>query len=336
MRALHPDDDAFVFEGHVSGRLHLHVVEVLLVLAAGLAEPDDVDHREDPGPGTVDDLVFHVLEVAPAGAARVDEGRDAVAKAEAVGIDGLVFGGEAPAIGGPVGVRVDVDESGGDVETLDVDRLERLRCRDVGRHGGNLAVLDRHITDGAQVVPAVDDMPPLQEQVVILRGLHGAASWRRTRPGETGRLSSDASQVSSAQPKRTEGLWHVKRGAVGRPPGVVLSRVCATDSKKTDAQLPALFGWASIDRREWYPHHAVPDMCLLVDATLDLIAGVPARTLLLFRVLPIDLQIHPFALRRDLELLVAADVLEIRSDERFGDVPVPEPLTSRLPAADLA
>ena len=171
MRALHPDDDAFVFEGHFRGRLHLHVVEVLLVLAAGLAEPDDVDHREDPGPGTVDDPVFHVLEVAPAGAARVDEGRDAVAKAEAVGIDGLVFGGEAPAIGGPVGVRVDVDESGSDVETLDVDRLERLRCRDVGRHGGNLAVLDRHITDGAQVVPAVDDMPPLQEQVVAGRRL---------------------------------------------------------------------------------------------------------------------------------------------------------------------
>src|SRR5262245_4622351 len=140
-------------------------------------------------------------------------------------------------------------------------------------------------------------------------------SWRQRRPEETGRLSSDACQVSSAQPKRTEGLWHVKRDAVGRTPGVVLSRVCATDSKETNAQLPACFGWTSIDRRKRDPHHAVPDTCLLVDAALDLITGVPARTLLLFRVPPIDLQIHPFALRRDLELLVAADVLEIRSDE---------------------
>ena len=63
-------------------------------------------------------------------------------------------------------MHVDVYESRSDVETLEVDRLERSHCRDIGRHGGNLAVLDRHITDGAQVVPAVDDMPPLQEQVV--------------------------------------------------------------------------------------------------------------------------------------------------------------------------
>ncbi len=47
--------------------------------------------------------------------------------------------------------------------------------------------------------------------------------------------------------------------------------------------------------------------------------------LLRLLVVAVDVEIHPFTLRRDLELLVAADALVVRPDERLGDVPVPEP-----------
>ena len=43
------------------------------------------------------------------------------------------------------------------------------------------------------------------------------------------------------------------------------------------------------------------------------------------RILAIDLEVHPFTLRGHLELFVTCDVLEIGSDERLCDVPVPQP-----------
>ncbi len=38
----------------------------------------------------------------------------------------------------------------------------------------------------------------------------------------------------------------------------------------------------------------------------------------------VDVKIDPFALRRDFELFIAPDILEIRADENLRDVPVPE------------
>jgi hypothetical protein len=38
----------------------------------------------------------------------------------------------------------------------------------------------------------------------------------------------------------------------------------------------------------------------------------------------VDVEIHPFALRGNLKLLVAVDVLEVGTDEGFGDIPIPE------------
>src|ERR1700683_4492496 len=40
--------------------------------------------------------------------------------------------------------------------------------------------------------------------------------------------------------------------------------------------------------------------------------------------IPVDVEVHPLALRRYLEFFVAADVLKIRSDENLGYVPIPE------------
>ena len=40
----------------------------------------------------------------------------------------------------------------------------------------------------------------------------------------------------------------------------------------------------------------------------------------------IDIQINPLSLRRNLKFFVAFDVLEIRANERFRDIPIPKPV----------
>ena len=47
--------------------------------------------------------------------------------------------------------------------------LHGLRGRDVGGDRGDFAVLDRHVPHGAQIVAGVDDVPALEEEVVVLR-----------------------------------------------------------------------------------------------------------------------------------------------------------------------
>ena len=42
------------------------------------------------------------------------------------------------------------------------------------------------------------------------------------------------------------------------------------------------------------------------------------------RVIAIDIEVHPLALRRYLEFRVMPDVFEIRADENLGHVPVPQ------------
>jgi hypothetical protein len=66
-------------------------------------------------------------------------------------------------------VGVDVDQAGRDVEPGDVDGLQRLRGRDVGRDRPHGPVLDGHVADGIDVVPGIDDVAALEEQVVVLR-----------------------------------------------------------------------------------------------------------------------------------------------------------------------
>ena len=38
----------------------------------------------------------------------------------------------------------------------------------------------------------------------------------------------------------------------------------------------------------------------------------------------IDVEVDPLTLRRDFELFIAPDILEIRADENLRDVPLPE------------
>ena len=77
-------------------------------------------------------------------------------------------------------------------------------------------------------------------------------------------------------------------------------------------------------RMERNAHLAVPDFLPRVDARLHRESGIPQPAAFRQRVHAVDIQVHPFALRRDFEFLVAGDVLEIAADENLGHVPIPE------------
>ena len=102
-------------------------------------------------------------------AARIDERGHPRAEAEPVWIHHAVVGAESLADRGPVDVRVEIDQTGRDVQPGDVHRLERARGRYVLGDGGDLPVLDGHVTHGVDLVPGVEDVTSLQEKVVLLR-----------------------------------------------------------------------------------------------------------------------------------------------------------------------
>ena len=165
VRALHADDDALVLERKFTGDFPLHVLQVVLDLAASHAVADDVEEGEDAGAGLVDDPCLEIFEVAPAGAAGVGNGGRAAFEREAVRRDAAESARVALALAG-VDVDVDVDETGRDVKAGDIDGLRGLCRRDVGLYRGDFAVFDAHVAHGIDRVPAVDDMSTLQQNVV--------------------------------------------------------------------------------------------------------------------------------------------------------------------------
>ena len=111
VRRLDADDQALVLERHLRGGLRVHVGEVLLELSAAHPVADDVEEGEHAGARAIDDARLEVLEVPPAGAARVGDRGDADAEREAVGIDAVVAGVRAALAGAGVDVGVNVDQA---------------------------------------------------------------------------------------------------------------------------------------------------------------------------------------------------------------------------------
>src|SRR5258708_14480200 len=64
-------------------------------------------------------------------------------------------------------VEVHVDGPGGPVQAGHVDPLERTSRIDAGGDRHHLAVGYGHITNGADLVPRIDDMAALQQQIVL-------------------------------------------------------------------------------------------------------------------------------------------------------------------------
>ena len=188
MRRLDADDETLVLEGHRHGRLDFHVLQVVLACRARDAVADDVQHDEDAGPRAVDDAGLEIVEGPPARAARVDHGRGARAEREPVRR-------HAPRVR-PTGISVemDVDQPGRDVQPRHV---HGLRCRgriNRWRDRRNLAILDRHVTDGAHPVPCVDHMAALEEEIVS-----GCAGLADRQPQQQHSESYHACSLSAIQ-----------------------------------------------------------------------------------------------------------------------------------------
>src|SRR5205085_9467818 len=95
------------------------------------------------------------------------------------------------------------------------------------------------------------------------------------------------------------------------------------ESIEVDTHLIAFFHRARVDGGHRNLHFAVPDLRLLIDASLYFIAGIPGNSPARLRILTVNVEIDPLAHRGDLEFLVSLDVVEIGADEDFRDVVVP-------------
>src|SRR5215472_3150666 len=117
----------------------------------------------------------------------------------------------------------------------------------------------------------------------------------------------------------------MKGGAAsGLPRQSLVIRTRAFGEKEVDAQQIPYRRGAGVHRCVWNPHERVPSFGPAVDARRGLETGVPEPAVLMPWGVEVDVQVHPFTLRRHLEFLVSSDIVEIRADERLGHVPVPE------------
>src|ERR1700761_8625259 len=64
-------------------------------------------------------------------------------------------------------MNVNVDNPGSNVQTLHSNGLQCLRRVDVFFYGGDSAVLDCYIANGANAVLSIDNMTALQQQIVV-------------------------------------------------------------------------------------------------------------------------------------------------------------------------
>ena len=88
VRRLDADDEVLVAQRHLGRGCGFHVFQIVLVPAAAHAVAHDVEEHQDAGLGAIDDAVLEVVEIAPAGAARIRHGGHAHAERVAVRVRG--------------------------------------------------------------------------------------------------------------------------------------------------------------------------------------------------------------------------------------------------------
>ena len=116
VRRLDPNNQPRMLERHVGGGLHLHVREIVLELPAPHAVTDDVEEGQHTRFRSIDDARFEVVEIPPAGAAGVGDGRHTNPEGEAIGIDAVVAGVRTSLASAGVDVRMDIDQAGRHVQ----------------------------------------------------------------------------------------------------------------------------------------------------------------------------------------------------------------------------
>src|SRR5262249_39763670 len=110
MRGFESHDDIRELLGHLRGSVRIHLGRILFDLAAH-SGCDDIQEREYTSFGPIDDTVLEIWKIAPTGATRVCNRRDAAAERETVRVDAVVAVIDAAKTGSGVDVRVNVHQA---------------------------------------------------------------------------------------------------------------------------------------------------------------------------------------------------------------------------------
>ena len=201
MRGLDPDDQVGVL-AHLRGRGgRVHVGDVVFV-SRDHAVPDDVDEGKDAGDRAVGDARLEVFEGAPPRAAAVDRGGDAGGELRVVGEDRSRIA---------VMVGVQVDQAGRDVEVAHVQDAPRFDGRDVGRHARDAAARDGDVHHAVDVAGRVDDMAPLEQEIVTtLREKARRSEERNQENTEKGATTVHGRPCSANCLRASSTLWSLE------------------------------------------------------------------------------------------------------------------------------
>ncbi len=90
-------------------------------------------------------------------------------------------------------------------------------------------------------------------------------------------------------------------------------------TEEVNAKSVAVRRWTLVDSRERNAHGRVPSLSRTIDARGNLKFRVPLPAIFVLWLRQVDVKIDPFALRRDFELFIAPDILEVRADENLRD-----------------
>src|SRR5207302_1891147 len=118
------------------------------------------------------------------------------------------------------------------------------------------------------------------------------------------------------QLEQTKSFWDME-GVTHRsmPGNLLLVGFRPLASKQVYAQAIPRSWRPRINRRIRDSHRAIPDVRAPIDACRNFESRVPHPTVLVVRIVKLYVEINPFALRRNFELLVTLDISQIRAKE---------------------
>ncbi len=112
--------------------------------------------------------LLEILKISPSGTARIDHRGDAVAKGESIGIDAVVAGVGAFLSCSSVGVHVDIDKAGREIEPVQGDGLDRVRRCNVRCNINDLAILDGDVHDAIAMILWVENVAAGEHKVIFV------------------------------------------------------------------------------------------------------------------------------------------------------------------------
>ncbi len=171
--SLDADNGVGILERHGRRLFPIHVIHVLLVVAAAHARADNIEHGKYARLRAIDNAILEVLKVAPSRATCIHHRRDPNPESETIRRHTQIASIGVALARARVNMNVDVDQPGSHIQTLRIDCLERRRGWNMCRHLGNLAILDRHVHHAVNMVFVVQYVSAAQQQVIRRLGLLG-------------------------------------------------------------------------------------------------------------------------------------------------------------------